>query len=172
MKTHAPTPGAYHAADARHFLLENAVVRAKQEHDLLKEELQDLYAQVCTVRSDEDEIRLNREIRQLNDSVKHFMKEWSDHTKWEESELFPYAAWYLGAEPDMFALMEQEYELAEQYIQAFLHTLDRAVIPVSHEEARKMASYLLQAYAFLKNRFQEEEEIMQSLTDRSNGYGF
>lgn len=47
-----------------------------------------------------------------------------------------------------------------------------AVIPVSREEARRMVSYLLQAYAFLKNRFDEEEVIWVALTDRSNRYDY
>ncbi|TJY41135.1 hemerythrin domain-containing protein [Cohnella pontilimi] len=150
------------------FVLQNALDRAKQEHELLKEELQDIFGQVCAIRSGQDEIRLNRQIGQLNDSVKHFMKHWGDHTSWEDREFFPYASWYLGTEPDCFALMEQEYELAEQYIRAFLQELQRSHIPIPREEARRMASYLIQAYAVLKNRFREEEEVMEELTDRSN----
>ncbi|WP_164472654.1 hemerythrin domain-containing protein [Cohnella candidum] len=172
MKSHALLDNALPPADMRQLVLDTAVVRAKQEHDLLKRELQDIYDLACTVRSDMNVPRLNREIRELNENVKRFMAEWNIHVQWEENELFPYASWYLGGEPDLFALMEQEYELAEQFIRAFLHTLDRAVIPVPHDEAYRMASYLLQAYAVLKNRFVEEEEIMSALTDRSNRFDF
>ncbi|WP_052476098.1 hemerythrin domain-containing protein [Cohnella kolymensis] len=156
----------------REFLIQDTVQRAKQEHDLLKEELQDIYQQACIVRREQNEIRLNREMRQLKDSVTHFIKEWSAHTRWEESELFPFAANYWGEEPDLFALMEQEFELAEQFIRGFLQTLDRAVVLLPQEEARRMASYLIQAYAILKNRFSEEEEIILLLTDRSNSFAY
>jgi hypothetical protein len=71
------------------------MVRAKQEHELLTRELQDIYAMACSVRSDVDVPRLNREIRRLNETVKRFLTEWNTHTRWEEDEFFPYAAWYL-----------------------------------------------------------------------------
>lgn len=172
MSTNFSVEGALDSGGVRDFWFQDAVVRAKHEHDLLKEELQDIFAQACKVRNEADDIRRNREIRQLKDSVKHFVKQWSAHAKWEETELFPCAASYWGEEPDCFALMEQEYDLAEQYIRGFLHTVDRAVIPIPLDEARRMTSYLIQAYAVLKNRFCEEEEIIGLLTDRSNVYGY
>jgi hypothetical protein len=96
------------------------------------------------------------------------LKEWRAHIRREEEDLFPYAASYWGEAPELLHYMEQEDELAENYIRAFLHELSRSVIPVSREEARRMTSYLLQAYAFLKNRFDEEDDLLDSLTDRSN----
>jgi hypothetical protein len=167
MKVHDLLDSAIPMADKRLLFLE-----MKQEHELLKQELQEIYSRACAVRSDYDVPRLNRKIRQLNEVVKQFMTEWHAHIEWEEAELFPYVTSYLGEEPDLFALMEQEYELAEQFICAFLQTLDRAVIPVPHDEAYRMASYLLQAYAVMKNRFIEEEEILLELTDHSNRYDF
>ncbi len=152
--------------------LETSVARAREEHEALKNELRSIYEQACVVRNDPEEKRLNREIRQLHDCVKLFMEHWAAHTQWEESELFPQAATFLGAEPDLFLLMEQEYELADQYLRTFMRALEKARYPIGHEEASKMASYLIQAYAVLNNRFREEDEIMLDLTDRSNAYGF
>ncbi len=159
-------------ADIRELLLETAVVRARQEHEELREALADMYEQVCLVRVGAEQNRLNRELRKLKELVKQFQVKWEAHIRWEENELFPYSAWYFGEDPDLFAYMEQEYELAEQYLQAFLHTLDRSVIPIAADEARRMTSYLMQAYAFLKNRFDEEEEILTALTDHSNGFDY
>jgi hypothetical protein len=158
--------------EMREWLLESSVARARQEHEALKEELRSIYDQACNVRNDREEKRLNREIRQLHDCVKLFMKHWAAHTQWEDSELYPQAATYLGAEPDLFMLMEQEYELADQYLRTFMRTLEKAEYPIGREEACKMTSYLIQAYAVLNNRFREEDEIMTDLTDRSNAYGF
>ncbi|WP_372632465.1 hemerythrin domain-containing protein [Cohnella sp.] len=158
--------------EMRDWLLESSVARARQEHEALKEELRSIYDQACNVRNDREEKRLNREIRQLHDCVKLFMKHWAAHTKWEDSELYPQAATYLGAEPDLFMLMEQEYELADQYLRTFMRSLEKAEYPIVREEACKMTSYLIQAYAVLNNRFREEDEIMLDLTDRSNAYGF
>lgn len=85
----------YGGDDERYTLLSDAVVRARQEHDALEEELADLYAQVCTVRKDEDILHLNAHVRMLNERVKHFMTEWSAHIAWEKTELFPtrYGTW-------------------------------------------------------------------------------
>jgi hypothetical protein len=41
---------------------------------------------------------------------------------------------------------------------------------MNREEARKISSYLIQAYAVLNNRFREEEEIMLELAERSKAY--
>ncbi|SFA97815.1 hypothetical protein SAMN05216312_102629 [Cohnella sp. OV330] len=158
--------------DERYAHLSVAVVRARQEHDALEEELADLYAQVCTVRKDEDIVHLNANVRILNERVKHFMREWSAHIAWEKTELFPYAVWYLETEPDLFTLMEQDYGLAERFIGSFLNTLEQSVLPISPEEAKALSSYLLQAYAFLKNRLNEEEEIIDTLEDHSNVYSY
>ncbi|MFC4601287.1 hypothetical protein [Cohnella hongkongensis] len=153
-------------------LLEASVVRARQEHDALKEELRNIYERACAVRNDHEEKKRNREMRQLYDCVKLFMKHWIEHTRWEDAELFPQAASYLGAELDLFLLMEQEYELADQYLRVFLRLLEKAEHPIGREDARRMTAYLIQAYAVLNNRFREEDEIMLDLTDRSNAYGF
>ncbi|WP_276358001.1 hemerythrin domain-containing protein [Cohnella caldifontis] len=154
--------------DVRQLLLDKAIGQTRIDLDGLKAELRLLYAQACKVRTDGDAVRLNRQLRRLDQTVKQFLRDWNDHTRREAEDLFPYAAWYLGEDPELFAYLEQEDELAGQFIRAFLHALDRSVIPVQPEEARRMASYLLQAYAFLKNRFEEEEEMLDVLTDRSN----
>lgn len=156
----------------RYTHLNEAVNRARQEHDALEAELADLYAQACTVRKDEDIVHLNANVRILNERVKHFMTEWSAHIEWEKTELFPYATWYLETEPDLFALMELDYGLAERFIGSFLNTLEQAILPISPEEAKALSSRLLQAYACLKNRLNEEQEIIDTLEDRSNVYSF
>ena len=172
VKLHAAIDADALTEEMRERMLESSVARARQEHEALKDELRSIYDQACVVRNDSEEKRLNREIRQLHDCVKMFMRHWSAHTKWEDSELYPQAASYLGAEPDLFLLMEQEYELADQYLRTFLRALEKVEYPIGQEEARKMTSYLIQAYAVLNNRFREEDEIMLDLTDKSNAYGF
>jgi hemerythrin-like domain-containing protein len=170
VKLHVPIDHTIKGSGVAELMLENSVARAQQEHELLKQELRNIYEQACIVRNVPEDRRLNREIGQLHDIVKLFMRHWSAHTQWEDSELFPHAASYLGAEPDLFTLMEQEYELAEQYIRKFLQALDKSNLPMNREEARKIASYLIQAYAVLNNRFREEEEIMLELAERSKAY--
>jgi len=172
VKLHIAIDNIAPSEEMKDWMLESSVARARQEHDALKDELRNIYEQACIVRNDPEEKRLNREIRQLHDCVKLFMKHWNAHTQWEDTELFPQATTYLGAEPDLFLLMEQEYELADQYLRTFIRALEKAEYPIHQEEARKMAAYLIQAYAVLNNRFREEDEIMQDLTDRTDAYSF
>jgi hypothetical protein len=139
------------------------MLRAMQEHDLLRDELRNIFEQACSVREGQDEIGLNRDIRELCENVKVFMQDWNEHTSWEETELFPNAVRILGAEPDLYSLMGREYDLAERSIQAFMQSFDRSNLPLRRDDARRMAGYLIQAYAVMKNRFREEEEIMQEL---------
>lgn len=155
-------------ADRKLLLLEKAVIRARLDLEALKEELSEVYDKACVIRKAENVGRLNQELLQLDQTVKHFLRDWCSHTEWEESELFPFAAWYLGEDPQLFDYMEQDHRLAEHYIRAFLQTLNRTLVPVSKEAAQRMASYLLLASAFLKTKFQEEEDILVALEDHSN----
>lgn len=166
--SHTEKPGA----ELHELMIDSSVARAMQEHELLQNELMDIYVQARKIGSEGDLKQMNRDVRQLGDSVKRFMKHWSDHAHWEDEQLFPNAASVLGTEPELFSLMEREHELAEEYIRVFMQALERAVFPIDQEEARKLTALLLQAHAVLKNRFREEEEIMLELTDRSNAYGF
>jgi hemerythrin-like domain-containing protein len=153
--------------DVRQLLLEEAISRARMDLGELKDELHLLYEQAVRLRTDSDAVQLNRRLRRLNRIVRQFVRHWNEHIRREEDDLFPYAAPYLGEDPELVACMEQEHELAQPFIQAFQRTFERTALPVRPEEARRMASFLLQAYAFLKNRCDEEEEMLAVLTDRS-----
>ncbi|MFC5406143.1 hemerythrin domain-containing protein [Cohnella soli] len=159
-------------ANRKVLVLEEAIVRARQDLETLKEELTALHDKACVVQKDENINRLNQELQQLDETVKLFLRDWYNHNEWEEHELFPYAAWYLGEDPQLFDYMEQDHRMAESNIRAFLQTLNKATTPVSHETAQRMASYLLQASAFLKVKFEEEEDILVALEDHSNRHQF
>ncbi|RKP52971.1 hypothetical protein D7Z26_14600 [Cohnella endophytica] len=162
--------------EARYCLLEQAIERAKQERGVLNEELKAIYDQTCAVSNDKDTVSLNRDVELLTECVRHFIRDWSEYKSWEDAELFPHAALYLGVESDSFELMEREYELGERLLEACGHHLDGSLrVAATPENVRAVTSSLLQAYAFLKNRFREEEEMMEALedqTDRSNKFGF
>lgn len=155
-------------ADRKLLLLEKAVFRARRDLGTLKEELSEVYDKARAIRKAENVGGLNQELLQLDQTVKHFLRDWCNHNEWEENELFPFAAWYLGEDPQLFDYMEQDHKLAEHYIRAFLQTLNRTHAPIGKEAAQRMASYLLLASAFLKTKFEEEEDILVALEDHSN----
>lgn len=140
--------------------LDMAVIRAREENGQLKEELHDIYEQACEIRKQDDSDRLEERLQLLNETVQRFTRHWSEHSRWEESVLLPCVASYLDEDPNLFAYMEQENELAEPYLDAFREQLGRKPLPATREDAKRLTSNLLQAYAFLKNRVDEEEEIL------------
>jgi regulator of cell morphogenesis and NO signaling len=154
------------------FNINEAVDRLKEEHNVLQVTLQQIYALTCTVRTEMNEQRLHRYIGILKHTVLEFKKQLDAHSKWEEKELFPMAAWYFGNEQDAYELMEQDHEVAERSIHDFIEEIDRAAVPIQHEEASRMASYLFQAYVVLTNHFREEEELLSAFEDHSNTIGY
>ena len=156
--------------DQRQAILEVTVVRAKQEHHHIKQQLQHIYSLACMARGEAQIPQLNIVLNRLNEEVRQLLDEWQTHNRWEKTELFPYASQYLGLEPDLFASIEKEYGLAEKSFRAYLQMASNVAVPVQHEEAYRMTSYVLHAYAVLNNRLEEEEEIMTAASDLSTRY--
>ncbi|CAH0118099.1 MULTISPECIES: hemerythrin domain-containing protein [unclassified Paenibacillus] len=154
------------------YLLEEAVDRLKEEHAALRKGLMELREAAQTIVRERHDEQLIHIITGLKKKVVSYMSELAAHARWEDETLFPMIAWYFGEEPEQFCAMEHGHELAEQYVLAFLGALDRAVLPIRPEAATEMASYLAQAYLVLMNHFQEEEEMIVTLADRSNAYGY
>jgi regulator of cell morphogenesis and NO signaling len=156
--------------------LNDSVQRLQEEHVLLEEGINDIHEIAKAVGWIEDEMHnYLPELRELTLKVKDFQREMDAHAKWEEEKMFPMIAWYFGEELNQFTLMEQEHEMAKQYVAAFLAAI-AAVEPIDQPvystDARKIALFLCQAYAILVNLFSKEEEIITAMTDRSNAYGY
>jgi regulator of cell morphogenesis and NO signaling len=150
--------------------MSEAVERLHEEHKELKEELHDLHVWVKAVGETSGAIHRDGILGNLRETANQFVRQLDAHAKWEEERLFPMVTWYYGEEPEQFTLMEQEHVLAEQFIQAFINALERA--PVRQHEEKEMASYLTQAIQILNHHFQMEEDLIVTLIDRSNGYGY
>lgn len=142
--------------------------RLQEEHVVLKVALLELYGMAKAIGFDEDVINWVGSLRDLRTKVTAFMEELDVHAKWEEAEVFPMMGWYFDTPIDHFTEMEQQHELAEQYIAAFLARVERLFEPIRREEAREITSLLLCAYHELNEHFEKEEEIIVAMTDRSN----
>lgn len=152
--------------------LNDAIGQVKEQHLRLSAGLQRIYEEICAVRNATNEEAIAQAAQRLRTTVRLFKEQLDAHAAWEESELFPLAKWYFGNDMDVFTLLEQEHELAAHYFEAFLADADPLPRPIGHEEALRLTSYTLQAYALLKNHFNEEEEMLFAFADRSNGFGF
>jgi len=152
-----------------------AVQRLEEEHVMLDEALTEVYGMAKSVGLTGDSVDWAAVLRHLRDKVAAFQKDLEAHAKWEEETMFPMAAWYFGDDPDVleqFTKMDQEHAIAEQYIDAYIVGTERITQAVHWQEAKELASYLLQAHAVLTHHFRQEEEMIEALADRSNQYGF
>jgi len=77
--------------------------------------------------------------------------------------LLPRAASRLGAEPDLFELMEREYGCAERDFLTCIDVLESSPQPLRAEDAKRLSSCVIQAYAVMNGRLREEEEIIREL---------
>lgn len=150
--------------------MNEAVERLQREHKELQAELHDLHIWVKAVGATTGTINRVGMLQAIRETTAKFMSQLDAHSTWEEESFFPMVAWYFGEELDQFTLMEQEHVLAEQYIQAFIGALERA--PVRRHEEQEMASYLSQAIIILNHHFKMEEDLLATLMDRSDCYGY
>ena len=146
--------------------LDTAIEQLQEEHLFLKDKLLNFYSQTQMIGADQTVHNWMDKLRDLKMQVLHFRKQLNKHAAWEEKDVFPCVAMYTGREMGVLAVMEQEHELAEQYIQAYLQSMDRAVAPIDYQEAKNMASYLLQAYLILVDHFRKEEEYIFPLAEQ------
>ncbi|TLS53687.1 hemerythrin domain-containing protein [Paenibacillus antri] len=149
------------------FRLNEAVRKLQDEHDALQSELESIVRMSGRLSERDDRFPDDPALlKRVRNAVQAFQRDVERHAKWEEATLFPMIAWYLEDEPIQFMLIEQEHELAERYLRAFLEAADRA--PSQPGPAKPMAGSLLQAARHLKLHFEMEEELLQAVLDRSN----
>lgn len=154
------------------YRLNEAATRLQEEHIVLEAELLELYGIAKAVCHSRENANWSDVIAKLRDQTAAFMKKLHSHSNWEEHELFPLVETYLDEAPGSLQEIEQEHELAEQYIEAFFDAAGRLLPPVRRHDAVETASFLLQAYGILAGHFKKEEEILFAIADRSNPYGF
>ncbi|HUC94213.1 MAG TPA: hemerythrin domain-containing protein [Paenibacillus sp.] len=152
-------------------LLNVSIGRLEEEHALLQDGLMELYKLAKLIcRKENDGLSWIGTLRDLRKKAVDFKADLNAHAWWEETELFPMVGSYFDEGLEQLMLMEQEHELAERFILAFLEAAERA--PVRHYDAKQMAAYLLQAHTILTNHFRHEEEVLTALWEKSNDYGY
>lgn len=148
------------------FQLNESMQRLQVEHGLLQSEL-DAIVELSRhyLATPESSPNYAARINQLRCSITQFRARLEEHAEWEESILFPMIAWYLDDEPVQFTLIEQEHELADQYLLAFIETAER--VPVRTDQSKPLSNYLMLAAQHLKLHFEMEEELMTAVMDQS-----
>jgi regulator of cell morphogenesis and NO signaling len=149
-----------------------SIGRLQEEHVVLEAGLLELNGMAKAIKFKVASANLTEVIYDLRHKVVAYKKELSAHSSWEEKELFPLINAFFNENPGAFALIEQEHELAEQYIDAFLVAVDKSIGSLNQKEAEDTATYLLLAYNILADHFKKEEDIVASLADDINEYGY
>ncbi|MDF2924118.1 MAG: hypothetical protein K0R57_3032 [Paenibacillaceae bacterium] len=151
-------------------VLSEGIDKLREEHDLLKHELMEFYGMAKVIGQDTHVTNWSGSIDNLRQKIIAFMNELDVHSEWEDDVLFPMVQDYTGKDMGHIAIMECEHELAKRNVRNFLEATERLAVPVSSQDAKEAASYLLQAYVILTDHFKKEEEVLfpiaeQMLTD-------
>lgn len=150
--------------------LSDGIEKLREEHVYLKEKLMECYGMAKVIGMDEGVTNWSASLDNLKKKIAAFMEQMDSHSLWEDEVLFPMVAEYTGKDMGPVAVMEYEHELAKQNVNRFFEAAEKLQVPVSCEEAREAASFLLQAYVILSDHFRKEEEVLfpiaeQMLTD-------
>lgn len=147
-----------------------AIKRLQDDHNFLEKNLRGLIKLTQLIVSEPGSIRKIETLQKLRTLATTYQQQLNDHAEWEEDVLFPMMAVYFNGDINRLTAMEQEHVLAEQFIQAFVDSVERA--PVRIHDEREMLSYLTQAADILSMHFNKEEEVLFTLLDYSHVYGY
>jgi regulator of cell morphogenesis and NO signaling len=155
-----------------YFQFNAAIERLEEEHSVLGASLLKLCTMVDQVDHKKDITNWTPSMAEIKQKVSEFKQSLEHHSKWEEDELFMLVDKYYDEIPSLFGLIEQEHELVEKFMDAFISIVDQNILALNPKDAVKMGTYLHLALSSLMGHFKKEEDIVNSLADYSNQYGY
>jgi regulator of cell morphogenesis and NO signaling len=155
-----------------YFQFDAAIERLEEEHRVLSASLLELCAIVEELDYRKNITNWVLSMSQLKLKISDFQQALEKHSKWEEDELFQLVDKYFDEIPSLFGLIEQEHQLVDQFMNAFISVVDQNILAVSPQVAAKMGTYLQLALSSLLGHFKKEQDIVASLADFSNQYGY
>jgi iron-sulfur cluster repair protein YtfE (RIC family) len=155
-----------------YFQFNAAIERLEEEHRVLGESLLELCTIVEALDYKKDITNWVKSMTDLKQKINEFKQALERHSNWEEDELFKLVDKYFDEIPSLFGLIEQEHELVEKFMNAFITVVDQNILAINPKDAAKMGAYLQLALSSLLAHFKKEEDIVASLADFSNQYGY
>jgi hypothetical protein len=155
-----------------YFQFNAAIERLVKEHRVLGARLLVLCTMAEMVEHKKDITNWTESIAELKQKVREFKHAFELHSNWEEEELFKLVGKYYDGIPGLIGLIEQEYELVDLFIDAFISVVDQNIDTENPLDTANMSHYLHQALSSLVGHFKKEEFILASLADFSNQYGY
>ena len=149
-----------------------AIERWEEEHRVLTANLKELCSIAEAVDYKKQGLTWIQTMVDLKKRANAFNQALLLHSNWEEDELFKLVDKYFDEIPSLFGLIEQEHEQAERFMDAFITVVDKNILAMNSLDATKMVTYLKLALSSLEGHFKKEEDIINSLADFSNQYGY
>ncbi|MDF2937867.1 MAG: hemerythrin [Paenibacillaceae bacterium] len=147
-------------------VLGDGMDQLREEHELLKREMMELYGMAKVVGQDDDVLNWSVSLNYLRGKTIQFVEKMDAHSLWEDQVLFPMVRDYSGQELEHLNELEQEHKLAHGHIMSFLRMLESCSAPVNSGKAKEAAACLLEAYTVLSGHFHKEEENLFPLAEQ------
>lgn len=135
--------------------------RLKEEHGPLNEEKYALFVAAKNIYDGKEQDVVQALIR-LREKVQQFLQHLDPHSRREEEVLFPMMERYIGKQFGPIAVMEYEHQEAKQNIATFLQKTET----IRSEEAKPLASYVMNAYMILTDHFAKEEQVLFPMAEK------
>lgn len=147
-------------------VLGDGMDQLRDEHELLKREMMELYGMAKVVGQNEDVLNWSVSLDCLRGKIIQFMEKMNAHSLWEDQVLFPMVRDYSGQKLEELTVLEQEHKLVHSHMMSFLHLMEGAAAPINSQKAKEAAACLLEAYTVLAGHFRKEEENLFPLAEQ------
>jgi regulator of cell morphogenesis and NO signaling len=143
----------------------NPLQQLKDEHGPLNEMKKELY-DISVIIENNEEANWYEDILNLRNQVERFIAVLDPHSEREEGVLFEMMAKYIGRTSGPIAVMEYEHDQAKSNIARFLKESESLSIDVTKEDAKKLASFVTEAYLILTEHFMKEENVLFPMAEK------
>lgn len=147
-------------------VLGDGMDQLRDEHELLKREMMELYGMAKVVGQNEDVLNWSASLDCLRGKTIQFLEKMNAHSLWEDQVLFPMVRHYSGQKLEELTVLEQEHKLVYSHMMSFLHLMEGAAAPINSEKAQEAAACLLEAHTVLAGHFRKEEESLFPLAEQ------
>ncbi len=161
-------PGVAPATAVEHPMIRftEALDQLKAEHMVLRNKLQEFAMIDEVIRAGKPNTDWYGTLRNLKERVEAFLQLLDAHSLQEDLTLFPTVRMYMEEDERVIDVLEEDHQLAVQYIEAFLEELKHSVSPIYQGCATRIIELLMNAHQLLLDHFQAEEQFIYPLADQ------
>lgn len=140
--------------------LSPAFAQLKNEHEPLRELMEEFYEQAITMGKTGDERSYVQSLRSLEEKVDCFLVLLEEHSEREEAIFFPMMYTLTGGENGPIAVMEEEHKEAKNHFARFKEKMSTVGLTIDKNTAIMTADQIAKAYVVLSDHFMKEEMVL------------